>query len=244
LANFLKVFLKSIFGNSYIPLRERISYLIKNFKGGSFSLNQMDKKLEKHLNFDGGFYVELGANDGVKQSNTLYFELRRNWRGVLVEPSPSNFQNCIANRSAKNFIFCNACVGFEYKEKYVDMKYANLMSISDNLNLQLNKERHIKNAKKHLKNNEVVISFGAKARTLNEILEESKAPKMIDFLSLDVEGAELEVLKGINFENFNFKYMLIEVRDLKTIQSFLEKYNYCLVEQFSHHDFLFKYYPI
>ena len=236
-------FLKKIFGNAYEPLRERLIFFIKkNFLGASFSLNKLDKKLEKYLDFDHGFFVELGANDGVTQSNSLYFELRRNWRGVLIEPSPYNFHKCMANRGLKNSVFCNACVGFEYEDKYVDMKYANLMSISNNLDLDLsNKKVHIEQAKRHLRNNEIVFSFGAKSRTLNDILDEAKAPHNIDFLSLDVEGAELEVLKGIDFEKYKFKYLLIEVRDLKRMQLFLKKYNYFLLDQFSFHDYLFKY---
>ena len=144
LKNLFKSVLKRLLGQAYIAVLERIDFLIKKFNGGYFSLNNIDKKIEKYINFDNGFFVELGANDGIKQSNSLYFELKRNWRGVLIEPSPYNFQKCLVNRSKRNAVFCNACVGFEYKEKYVDMKYANLMSISDNLNLDLeNKDIHI-----------------------------------------------------------------------------------------------------
>lgn len=159
----------------------------------------------------------------------------------MVEPSPYNFQKCLYLRSKRNSVFCNVCVGFDYKEKYVDIKYANLMSISNNLDLDLeDKNIHIKNAKKFLKNEEIFFSFGAEARTLTELLVEAKAPKCVDFLSLDVEGVELEVLKGIDFKKFTFKYLLIEVRDLQRISQFLEKYNYFLEKQFSYHDYLFK----
>jgi len=239
----LEKFLQKILGYAYWPLRERLIFFIKkNFLGASFSLSKLDKKLEKYVDFDKGFFVELGANDGLTYSNSLYFELKRNWRGILIEPSPYNFKKCVANRGLNNSIFCNACVGFEYVDKYVDIKYANLMSISNNLDLDLsNKKLHIEKAKKHLRNNEIVFSFGAKSRTLNDILDEAKAPLNIDFLSLDVEGAELEVLKGIDFEKYKFKYLLIEVRDLKRMQLFLKKYNYFLLDQFSFHDYLFKY---
>lgn len=59
-----------------------------------FSINEIDIKIEKYLNFDNGFFVELGANDGVNQSNSLYFEKYRNWKGVLVEPIPHNYLLC------------------------------------------------------------------------------------------------------------------------------------------------------
>ncbi len=239
MANFFKRILRYV----HWPLREKLIFFIKkNFLGASFSLNKLDKKLEKYVNYDQGFFVELGANDGFTYSNSLYFELKRNWRGVLIEPSPRNFKKCLANRGLNNSIFCNACVGFEYKNKYVDMIDANLMSISNNLDLDLsNKKSHIEQAKKFLRNNEIVFSYKAKSRTLNDVLDEAKAPNIIDFLSLDVEGAELEVLKGVNFKKYKFKYLLIEVRDLKRMQTFLKKYNYYLLDQFSSNDYLFKY---
>ena len=219
-----------------------ISFFRNKSKGVYFSLNSLDKQLEKYVDYDNGFYVELGANDGVNQSNTLYFEMKRNWKGVLVEPTPHNFILCSEQRSNKNKIFCNACVGFDYKDKYVDIKYANLMTISENLDLDLeNKEAHIQAGEKHLTEKDRVFSFGSVAATLNSLLEKANAPSVIDFISLDVEGAELEVLKGINFDQFSFKYMLIEVRDLKRVEGFLKNHSYVLEKKFSAHDYLFKY---
>lgn len=236
-----KNILKIALGSAFHSFRRRLNYIVIKFKGGYFSINQLDKQLEQYVNYDNGFFVELGANDGVKQSNSLYFELKRNWRGVLVEPAPNNFLLCKENRSAKNHIFCNACVSFDYKDKYVDVRYANLMSISENLNLDLeDKDAHIQSGKRFLSSTEDVFSFGAVAETLTAILKKSNAPKKIDFLSLDVEGAELEVLKGVDFDEFSFKYMLIEVRDINKIESFLNQYGYILEKQFSSQDYLFK----
>ena len=145
----LKISLKIILGNASYSFNRRLNYLLRKFKGGYFSINQLDKQLEQYVNYDNGFYVELGANDGVSQSNSLYFEAKRNWRGVLIEPSPHNFLLCREQRSSENHIFCNACVSFDYKEKYVDIKYANLMSISENLDLDLeDKNTHIEGGKK------------------------------------------------------------------------------------------------
>lgn len=233
--------LNTVLGDASQSFIIRMKYLLRKLKGGYYATNKLDKQLEQYVNYDNGFFVELGANDGITQSNSLYFEVKRKWRGILIEPTPHNFLLCKKHRSTENYIFCNACVSFDYKEKYVDIKYANLMSISENIELDLeDKDSHIQSGKKHLLNNEDVFSFGATAATLNSILEKSKAPKEIDFLSLDVEGAELEVLKGINFEKFSFKYMLIEVRDIKRMQSFLSQHGYILEKQFSLHDYLFK----
>ncbi|MDT8993097.1 hypothetical protein RQP54_19645 [Curvibacter sp. APW13] len=77
-------------------------------RGKYFSLNQLDYKLEKYVDYDNSYFVELGANDGVTQSNSLYFEKYRNWRGLLVEPAPQNFLKCRQNRSARDSIYCAA----------------------------------------------------------------------------------------------------------------------------------------
>ena len=237
----IKNILKIALGSAFHSFLRRLNYLSRKFKGGYFSINQLDKQLEQYVNYDNGFFVELGANDGVSQSNSLHFEMKRNWRGVLIEPTPHNFLLCKEQRSTKNKIFCNACVSFDYKDKYVDIKYANLMSISESLELDLeDNDAHIQSGKKFLSSSEDVFSFGAVAETLNSILNKSNAPKEIDFLSLDVEGAELEVLKGVDFDEFSFKFMLIEVRDIKRMEIFLHQYGYILEKQFSSHDYLFK----
>ena len=69
--------------------------------------DEIDKKIEKYLDYRNGFYVELGAADGIGFSDTLYFELKKGWSGILIEPSPNNFLQCLVNRSAQNYFFAN-----------------------------------------------------------------------------------------------------------------------------------------
>ena len=61
----------------------------------------------------------------------------------------------------------------------------------------------------------------------------------MSFLSLDVEGAELEVLRGINHKIFRFDYILAESRSFKEMSEYLELHNYIFKEELSHHDYLF-----
>ena len=205
-----------------------------------FGLNNLDEKLEKYLNYDDGFFVELGANDGVTQSNSLYFEKYRGWRGLLVEPAPQNYLKCIQNRSEKSSIFCAACVSFDYAQEFVRIAYSNLMSAPIGLHSDIENPRaHAQSGKQFLGDRELVFEFGAVARTLNSLLVEAQAPAHIDFLSLDVEGAELEVLKGIDHQSFRFKYMLIECRDLPRLSAYLEQQGYRFLEKLSEHDCLF-----
>jgi hypothetical protein len=69
-----------------------VNRIINRLRHGKYnSLYKFDRQLEKYVNYDGGYFVELGTNDGVTQSNSLYFEKHRSWCGVLVERSPPNF---------------------------------------------------------------------------------------------------------------------------------------------------------
>ena len=76
---------------------------------------------------------------------------------------------------------------------------------------------------------------------MNDLLSKNNTPKIIDFFSLDVEGMELEVLKGINHKEYRFKYLLIEVRNFDRVNNFLIKNNYILLNKFTKKDYLYKY---
>lgn len=222
------------------PILWNLVSKFRNNTGKYYSINKLDEKIEQYLPFTNGFYVELGANDGISQSNTLYFERNKNWRGVLVEPTPHNYLKCLANRSTENHIFCNACVSFDYKNTFVEMAFANLMSSPIGLESDvLDPIAHAESGKQFLESTDRVFTFGSVAKTLNDLLNISKAPKNIDLLSLDVEGAELEVLKGIDFNTYRFKYMCIECRDIDKLYSYLNPLGYELKEKLSEHDYLF-----
>ena len=209
-------------------------------RGKYFALNNLDRQLEKYVDRDNGYFVELGANDGVTQSNSLYFEKHRGWRGVLVEPAPQNYLKCIQNRSNRSSVFCAACVSFDYAQEFVRIAYSNLMSAPIGLHSDIKDPRaHAQSGKQFLGKREAVFEFGAVARTLNSLLVEAQAPAQIDFLSLDVEGAEIEVLRGIDHKTFRFKYMLIECRDLPRLSAYLADHDYRFVEKLSEHDCLF-----
>ena len=90
---------------------------LKKFFLNYVAANNLDKKLKKYLNYDNGYFVELGANDGINQSNTFYFEKKKNWSGILIEPYKINYLECKKNRSKKNKYFCAACVHKNYKKK-------------------------------------------------------------------------------------------------------------------------------
>ena len=236
---FKRIFLKH-FGAEISGSLSRWKIYRRHYRSGRFARFGMDKILESLLPHRNGFYVELGANDGALASNTYYFELKKGWKGVLIEPSPNLYLSCLKRRGEKNHVFCNACVPFDYEDEFVLMRYSDSMTISKNLNLDIGDEDDfIASGNKHLLPGESSFEFGAKAATLDDLLKKANAPRLIDFLSLDVEGAELAVLQGIDFSHFNFKYILVECRDIDRLLNFLLPLGYALKEKITHHDYLF-----
>jgi len=216
------------------------SSLFRQLTGiGYFGLNKIDRQIERYLVKDSGYYVELGANDGIKQSNTLTLEKYRRWNGLLIEPHPGNFQKLIRNRSSRNQFENCACVNAEFSSEKIEMVYSDLMTIqTEGLQDIVDPIAHAIQGGEFLKN-ESVAKFQATARTLTQLLEKNNAPEKMQLLSLDVEGAEMGVLQGLDFDRYSFEVICVETRELEKIQTFLESQSYNLVERISHHDYVF-----
>ena len=182
------------------------------------ALNNLDKKLLKYMNYKSGFYIECGANDGIDQSNTWYFEKYMNWRGLLIEAHPKIFNELKKNRSTKNILVNNFLVSNNYKSKIINISNNDLMSKF----CSYDKE-----------------SLPTQAITLTEILEKKNIPKLIDLFSLDVEGYEFEVLEGIDFKNYKFKFFLIETNNFNKLNNYLIAKNYKFIDKLSNHDYLY-----
>jgi FkbM family methyltransferase len=176
------------------------------------SINNIDKKLLKYLDFKDGFYIECGANDGVNQSNTWYFEKTLNWKGILIEPNKKIFKDLKKNRSSRNIFKNVALVSKDFKSKNKKI-YLN----ENNLESKLTETNNLVNQK-------------VSVDTLSNILKEYSIYK-INFFSLDVEGYEEEVLKGLNLDIFDIDYLLIETSNFKRISFKLKNYNYIFQEK-------------
>ena len=210
-------------------------------KIGYFGLNKIDRHLEEYFPNKNGYFIELGANDGVSQSNTLFLERYKNYKGVLIEPHPGNFEKCQKNRSEKNHYFMGACVSFDYGQSTMNFIYSNLMTVSLEGETTIDDPRnHAKQGKKFLRD-ESIFQFSAKTQTLNDVLKQANAPIFIDLFSLDVEGAEIEVLKGIDFSQYRFKIICVETNNFNLINEFLESRNYQFLQRISSHDYIFNY---
>jgi len=182
---------------------------------------ELDKKLDDLFQQkDNGFFIELGANDGLTQSNTAMLEFMRGWKGILIEPSPSAYELCKVNRPG-SITLNYACVSNEYTDKSVKGDFnGKLMSSVDGLRLQSEK------------------TIDVAAITLESILDKYAAYKNINFLSLDTEGYELNILKGLNLDKYRPQYMLIEIysKDYKEIYDYLESKQYTLHSNFTNYN--------
>ena len=204
---------------------------------GARPLNQLDRRLLPYLP-KRGTYIELGANDGLSQSNTWWLERDHGWSGLLIEPTLNRYLELVRNRGSKNFFACAACVPMDYPDSAVRLTYGDLMTTtSSGLLIAVDEEAHARAARNHVDHQ--VTTF-AQARTLSSLIDEAGIGPTIDFLSLDVEGAELMVLEGVDFSRHSIRWILVETRDQDAITLFLEARGYAFVKQFSEHDFLFR----
>lgn len=208
---------------------------------GKFALGDLDARLESVLGNEAGYFVEIGGNDGITQSNTKRLELFGGWQGLLVEPDSSNYSRMLITRGKQTCKVEGACVPFDFGEDFVELEYSNLMTVARSLDLDLKDvEAHLDNGRKWLFKGSSQRKFHAKAYKLQDLLIRCGAPKVIDFFSLDVEGAELAVLQGVDLTEFQFKNLMVETRSPDRVSDYLAPYGYTLDQKMSSHDYLFK----
>jgi len=200
-----------------------------------YALHELDRQLERYLDFDGGVFVEAGANDGVRQSNTYYFERHRGWSGLLVEAIPELAARCRRNRRAA-IVEQAALVPFGYPDELVELQYCDLMStVKGAMKSDAEEAGHIQRGCDCQKIE--TRSVTAPAATLTSLLQRHGL-QHVDLFSLDVEGFELPVLQGLDFDRFAPRFLLVEARYRDEIDSFLAS-RYETLAELSHHDVLY-----
>ena len=177
-----------------------------------------------------GTCIEIGAYDGIYLSNTYHFELK-GWNTLCIEPIETSFNKCSINR--KNSINC--CISDKDKEDasfYIfELPGNNLCAISG-----LIPDQRLIDSHSHMILNKT--ECNVKVRSLTSLLDELNYPTNIDFISIDTENTELDVLKGIDFNKYNIQYMVIENNyDEPFCEDYLKQYGYVKINRISVNDF-------
>lgn len=162
------------------------------------------------------FFVEVGANEPQLRSQTFHLE-QAGWTGVLIEPQPDLAEKLRATRKAQ--VFAVACSSPANAGQKLPFHVAGPLS-------SLNRERMVPGAAP-------ATVVEVPVRTLDSVLEEAGAPAGFGFLSIDVEGHELEVLSGFDFRRWRPRLILLEdhVGDLRK-HRFLQASGYRLIRRF------------
>ncbi len=197
-----------------------------------YSQHGQDKYLEKNIfkNFKNGFFVDVGAHDGVSINNTLYFEKTHNWSGINVEPIPSVFEKLVINRPNNMNINCAVCNRDGETEFLCNTGYTEMISgLKDTFD-----SRHLARLSRenqHMGSKTEIIKVNTKK--LETIFEEHNVSR-VHYLSIDVEGAEFEVIKSINFNKvfidvigFENNYYDVSIPIIK----YLEKNNFIVIHK-------------
>lgn len=137
-----------------------------------------------------GVFIEFGAYDGVIFSNTHLLEKQFGWTGILIDPVPSHYASMKRNRNCKTI---HAAITVD-NNKSVLIEELPASDLS----------RVIKRYKIFKKIHKV------QAFTLPQVIDQNLISKEIDFLSIDIEGADLEILESLDFNQYKIKAICVE----------------------------------
>ncbi|MCL5290548.1 MAG: FkbM family methyltransferase [Bacillota bacterium] len=176
---------------------------------------------------ENGFFVDIGAHNGITFSNSYFFERHKNWQGLCIEPMPNIYKllrenrRCICIEGAISFE--NGVQEFLSLAGHTEM-YSCLLTGSDPRHL----ERIQREMQRHGGNQQVI---QVKTYTLQSILDDHHV-KSIDFCSIDTEGNELTVLQSVDWEKVDIKCLVVEnsYQD-RAIRDYLETKKYKLIER-------------
>lgn len=179
---------------------------LNSLKNRSVSQLGQDIWVLEQTNFkQGGFFVEFGATDGVLLSNTFLLEKEFEWKGICAEPNPKFYKKLKKNR---NCSVSNACIGAMTGEK------VNFVFAQEYGGMQ----KHMADDM-HKDKREAYLALGENKEletiSLDDFLLKHNAPKQIDYLSIDTEGSEYEILQNFPFEQWDIRMITVEHNDTK-----------------------------
>jgi FkbM family methyltransferase len=173
------------------------------------------------LNKNDGFFLEIGADDGIRFSNCNFFEKTMQWKGIAIEARESAFEKLVNNRTCEciQAVLSDTCESVDFME--LRGYGTGLSGIVKNYD-----ERHVKRIQREInhKNHIGKTLITVNTVLLSDILEERNI-KRVDFLSIDTEGSELNILSTIDFDKVNIHVIAIEdnYNDPKLMKFFVDR---------------------
>jgi FkbM family methyltransferase len=167
-----------------------------------------------------GFFLDVGSADGTYLSNTKALE-QHGWKGVCIDPFPTHMQDRTC-QMLREVVFSRAGERVKFRAS------GEIGGISDTLGVW--KERA---------SQAPTVEFTTV--TLADILERTHAPQFIHFISLDIEGAELEALKGFPFDTYKIGALAVEHNDEEPkrseIETLMKDHGYLRIHSWQQDDF-------
>jgi FkbM family methyltransferase len=204
-----------------INLKPELDLLLQ-FNGSSKSQLKQDIFVLSETGFKrNGYFVEFGATDGVTLSNTHLLETKFDWKGIVAEPLRSKYSSLIQNRTCHIEDLC------------VWSESGKLLEFNETPNSDFSTIKEFSSSDLHSEARKGGEIFNVKTISLYDLLEKYNAPKYIDYLSIDTEGSEYEILKNFDFEKYIFKIitcehnhsqMREEIYNLLTNKGYIRKY--------------------
>jgi FkbM family methyltransferase len=200
-------------------------------------MDQTDFVINYFKNAKNKTFVDIGANDGVSWSNTLRLERDYGWTGICIEPHPTMFERLASNRKA-------ICLELAVNDKEGVLDFmtiegtweANMLSgLLENYD-----PRHRERIEGEYKRYGGTASIKkVKCSPLHDILKKNNIEK-VDYLSIDTEGSEENILKSIDFTAVNVELISAEVNyELQPLEAILSSNGYTFLDKV-HQDAFFR----
>jgi FkbM family methyltransferase len=182
---------------------------ILEFSGGNIDLDNLSKLTQQSksqlkqdlfvlscLDFKrNGYFVEFGATNGIDLSNSWLLEKEFGWSGILAEPSKNWHQDLLGNRSS-NIELKAVYNKSNEKLSFLEASYPELSTLISFRNI----DSHNRKGR----------TYEVETISLIDLLAKYDAPQVIDYLSIDTEGSELDILSNFDFEYYKFKVITVE----------------------------------
>ena len=179
--------------------------------------------LEKTGQRRGGYFVEFGATDGITLSNTWLLETEFGWQGLCAEPNPVLFGQLRANRKCQ---VVDACIGARTGDEVEFILADAYGCIADYADADMHGEKRAAFKAAGQVSTMTTVS-------LEDLLLQQGAPREIDYLSIDTEGSEYDILAAFPFDRWKIRLLTVEhnfTKNRESIRALLEGHGYVRTE--------------